>query len=51
MSIGDGLGDMGKDNVPGQEFFDSMDRMVCNTGQDVREVGFRIDTVQLCPNT
>ena len=39
---------MGKDEVPGEEFLDLMDWMVCNTGEHVREVGFRIDTVQLC---
>jgi len=48
VSIGDGLADLGKGSVPGQEFFDSMDWMVCNTREHVREVGFRIDTVQLC---
>ena len=25
-----------------------MDRMICNTGEHVRKIGFRIDTVQLC---
>ena len=32
--------------VPGEEFFNAVDRMVRNTGQDVRQIGFRIDPVQ-----
>jgi len=33
VSIGDGLADMGKGNVPGQEFLDLMDWIVCNIFQ------------------
>ena len=32
--------------VPGEEFFNAVDRMVRNTGEDVRQIGFRIDPVQ-----
>ena len=38
--------DLGKLDVPGQEFFDSIDRVVGNPGEHVAEVGFWIDPVQ-----
>jgi hypothetical protein len=49
VSIGDGLADAGKGNVPGQEVFDPVDWMVCNTGEHVGEIGFRIDTRSTLP--
>ena len=33
-------------DVPRQEFFDAVDRMVGDACEDVRQIGFRIDSVQ-----
>lgn len=40
------LGSLGG-HVPGQQFFNAIDFMICDMGQDVFEVGTRIDPVEL----
>jgi hypothetical protein len=37
---------MGGD-VPGQQISDAVDRMVCNTAENVAQVGLRIESVEL----
>ena len=39
------LGRVGCD-VPGQELFDAVDRMVGDTGQDISEIRFGIETIE-----
>src|SRR5260370_10840328 len=45
-AVSAGFGSAGKVNIPRQELFDSVDGMVGNASEDVRQIGFRIDTVQ-----
>src|SRR6266404_142975 len=34
-------------DVPGQKLFDTVDRMIRDSGEHIRQVGFRIDSVEL----
>lgn len=33
--------------VPGQQFIDAVDWVICNAREDVAQVGFRVEGVQL----
>jgi hypothetical protein len=40
------IGGCGNAEVPGQEFFDAVDGVIGDAGEDIRQIGFRIDTVE-----
>ena len=47
MSVGvDGLIEKSRGHVPGQKFLDLAHRMIGDSGEDMRQVGFRIDAVE-----
>jgi hypothetical protein len=35
-------------HAPREQFFDLVDRMVGDAGEDVAKIGFRVETVELC---
>ena len=37
-----------RSDVPGQEFFNAVDRMIGNSLEHVAEISFRIQAVQFC---
>ena len=36
-----------QDYIPGQQFVDPLDRMIGDAGDDIAEIGFRIEAVEL----
>ena len=44
----DGFVGFGKLDVPGQQIFDALDRVIGDDGEDVAQVKLWIDTVQFC---